>query len=154
MHKVMRALILALVSFAMAHGVNAADGPQISVKKTATCGCCSAWIDHLRSAGHKVSAENVSYGLLSRFKTKNGISSALASCHTATVGGYTIEGHVPVREIRRLLKEKPDAIGLTVPGMPIGSPGMEVDTRRDAYDVLLIRRDGSTEVYAHYPAKG
>lgn len=133
---------------------SADEGPRISVTKTATCGCCKAWVAHLKAAGYRVAAKDVSYGILSKFKTTQGIKPNLASCHTATVGGYTIEGHVPVREIRRLLKEKPDAIGLAVPGMPVGSPGMEVDESRDAYDVLLIRRDGTTEVFAHYPAKG
>jgi len=130
------------------------EGPKVLVTKTATCGCCSAWVAHLKAAGYQVSAKNVSYGILSKFKTKQGIKPNLASCHTATISGYTIEGHVPAREIRRLLEEKPDAIGLTVPGMPVGSPGMEVGNSRDAYDVLLIRRDGTTEVFAHYPAKG
>ena len=146
--------VIAVMTGSPTNPAIADNGAKISVSKTATCGCCSAWIDHLKKGGYHVTAQNLSFGILSRFKTKRGIRPELASCHTATVAGYTIEGHVPVREIERLLKEKPDAIGLTVPGMPIGSPGMESGTTRDAYDVLLIRRDGSTQVYAHYPAKG
>lgn len=153
-HRLRRPLALALGAFLWAAPAWAEGGSQISVKKTASCGCCAAWIKHLKAGGYRAVAENVPYSILARFKTRKGIKPKLASCHTATVGGYTIEGHVPVREIRRLLEEEPDAVGLTVPGMPIGSPGMEVGTSRDAYDVLLIRRDGTTEVYAHYPAKG
>ena len=88
-----------------------------------------------------------------RFKVDNGIDAKLASCHTAKVGGYTIEGHVPAQEIRRLLRERPDAIGLSVPGMPLGSPGMDSGDDRESFDVLLVRRDGSTEVFASYPGK-
>lgn len=89
-----------------------------------------------------------------RFKARHGITSELASCHTARVDGYTIEGHVPARELSRLLHERPDAVGLAVPDMPIGSPGMERGDRVEPYDVLLIKGDGSTEVYASYAAQG
>lgn len=87
-----------------------------------------------------------------RYKSQNGIPEAMASCHTARIGGYTLEGHVPVADIRRLLEEQPDAIGLAVPGMPYGSPGMGPESEREAYDVLLIRKDGTSEVFTHYPA--
>ena len=90
-------------------------------------------------------------GSLMQFKLQSGISAELASCHTARVGGYTIEGHVPEREIRRLLTEKPEVVGLAVPGMPLGSPGMDQGPDREAYVVLLILADGLTEVYATYP---
>ena len=89
-------------------------------------------------------------GQLTQFKVKHGITPDLASCHTARVAGYTIEGHVPVREINRLLAEKPDAIGLTVPGMPLGSPGMDYGSEKEPYDVLLIKKDGTTSVFAKY----
>ena len=125
----------------------------IDVKKTATCGCCQAWVDRLKTGGFKVTTENMFMGSLMKFKLDHGISAKHASCHTGRIGGYTIEGHVPVREINRLLKERPDAVGLSVPGMPIGSPGMEVGTEREAYTVLLIKRDGSSEVFATYAAK-
>ncbi len=128
-----------------------ADAQKVDVKKTATCGCCQAWIDHLRQSGFQVTAQNMAMGELMKFKLAHGVSPDLSSCHTGRVGGYTIEGHVPAREIARLLKERPDAVGLTVPGMPIGSPGMEAGSQRDAYQVLLIKRDGKTEVFATYP---
>lgn len=126
---------------------------SVAVAKTATCGCCSAWVTHMRSAGFEVAAENMAMGQLMRFKTTNGIRPEHASCHTARVGGYTIEGHVPAKDVVRLLKERPDAVGLTVPGMPIGSPGMEVGDRRDAYEVLLVLKDGGTRVFSSYGEK-
>jgi hypothetical protein len=128
----------------------AADPQAIYVAKTATCGCCKLWIEHLEKEGFKVEAENMAMGQLSQFKTRHGISPDLASCHTGRVAGYTIEGHVPAREINRLLAEKPDAIGLTVPGMPMGSPGMDYGPEKEPYDVLLIAKDGTTSVYASY----
>lgn len=144
-------VLVVLMSLLLAGGANA-EVPTIAVKKTATCGCCNGWINHLKRSGFTTAAENLPYAVLNRFKTANGIRSDLASCHTARVGGYTIEGHVPAREIKRLLAERPDAVGLTVPGMPVGSPGMEVGSSRDAYDVLLIKKDGSTQMYARYEA--
>jgi len=126
---------------------------SVAVAKTASCGCCSAWVTHMRSAGFEVAAENMAMGQLMRFKTTHGIRPEHASCHTARVGGYTIEGHVPAGDVVRLLKERPDAVGLTVPGMPIGSPGMEVGDRRDAYEVLLVLKDGGTRVFSSYSEK-
>jgi len=130
-----------------------AETYTITVSKNAGCGCCNGWIDHLKAAGHRVTASNVASGALARLKLKLGIGPKLASCHTAQVSGYVIEGHVPVADIERLLKEKPEGVvGLAVPGMPLGSPGMEAGRQRDAYDVLAVRRDGTTEVFASYPA--
>lgn len=136
----------------MAAGVSA-EPRTIDVKKTATCGCCQAWIEHLEAAGFRVKAENQIMSQLAEFKRKHGVSPRYASCHTGRIAGYTIEGHVPAREIERLLKERPDAVGLSVPGMPIGSPGMEAGDHRDAYSVLLIKKDGTSEVFASYAAK-
>ncbi len=130
-----------------------AEPAKMHVAKSATCGCCNAWVEAMAKAGFAVDTQNMESSVLARFKTKNGINADHASCHTARVGGYTIEGHVPAREVKRLLAERPDAVGLAVPGMPIGSPGMEVGDTRDPYDVLLIKKDGTTEVFAHYPAK-
>lgn len=129
-----------------------AEALKMDVKTSAGCGCCVAWINQLRDKGFAIRSENLSAQQFHAYKRSVGIRSGTASCHTARIAGYTIEGHVPLREIRRLLKEKPDAIGLSVPGMPVGSPGMEDGTRREAFTVLLIRKDGSTEVYARYPA--
>jgi hypothetical protein len=119
----------------------------IEVYKTATCGCCEEWVKHLRANGFKVDAHNVANP--SDTREKMGIPDRLGSCHTAVVGGYAIEGHVPAAEIKRLLAAKPNAKGLAVPAMPAGSPGME-GPRHMPYDVLLVRNDGSTTVYKHY----
>ena len=93
----------------------------MNVKKSASCGCCQIWIDYLKKSGFKVKTENMFMGQLMKFKLANGIKPEHASCHTGRIAGYTIEGHVPTKEINRLLRERPDAIGLSVPGMPIGS---------------------------------
>ncbi len=125
-------------------------GPLLQVLKDANCGCCSAWIGIMQREGFQVQAQNVAWATLTRFKAQSGISEDMTSCHTGLIEGYVIEGHVPAADIRRLLADRPDAIGLSVPGMPIGSPGMGPETERDAYAVYLIRPDGGTEVYAQY----
>lgn len=132
------------------NGPEQAEAQEITVYKTATCGCCNAWVEHLRDEGFSVSAHDVDQGQLNARKQAAGLTYDLASCHTAHVDGYTIEGHVPAADIRRLLEERPDAAGLTVPGMPVGSPGMEHGDRRDPYDVLIFAEDGSTEVFASH----
>jgi hypothetical protein len=124
---------------------------EITVYKTSTCSCCAVWVNHLRE--NKFTVKVIEVDSTAEYQRKNGVTNALRSCHTATVGGYTIEGHVPASEVQRLLKERPKAKGLAVPGMPIGSPGMEVGTRRDAYSVLLFDSEGKTSVYRHYPAR-
>lgn len=105
-------------------------------------------MDHLRANGFRVKPQNVSDN--SAYRARYGIPERLGSCHTAVIEGYAIEGHVPAREIKRLLAERPKALGLVVPGMPSGSPGMEQNGRPVAYDVLLVQPDGSTSVYASY----
>jgi hypothetical protein len=120
----------------------------LEVYKSPTCGCCKKWISHLEENGLDVTPRDVPD--LVPYKIRAGLTPALASCHTAFVDGYVIEGHVPAREISRLLAERPDARGLAVPGMPVGSPGMEQGDAREPYEVLLIHRDGSTSVYARY----
>lgn len=127
-------------------------GPAIHVMKDPNCGCCSAWIEILEDDGFAVTTELSPGTLLMRYKLDNGIPQEMVSCHTGRVDGYMIEGHVPVAEIRRMLDERPDAVGLAVPGMPYGSPGMGPESEREAYEVFLVRRDGSTEVYASYSA--
>lgn len=126
--------------------------PSVHVVKDPSCPCCNAWIGHLRENGFPVSFEERTVEALELFKREQGIPADLASCHTGTVEGYMLEGHVPAADIRRLLEERPDAIGLAVPGMPYGSPGMGPETEREAYDVILIGKDGSTTVYTSYPA--
>jgi len=126
--------------------------PAIHVLKDRNCGCCEAWVRILRDDGFDVSTENSFGSLLIRHKLDNGILQEMISCHTGETDGYFIEGHVPPADIRRLLSERPDAVGLAVPGMPYGSPGMGPEDSREAYDVFLIRHDGSTEVFARYEA--
>lgn len=124
----------------------------ISVAKDPTCGCCDAWIEILAAEGFAASVDLLDYDALQAHKIASGIPADLFSCHTAHVDGYVIEGHVPPVDIRRLLAERPDAIGLSVPGMPYGSPGMGPEIKREAYSVLLIRKDGGIEVFATYNA--
>lgn len=123
--------------------------PVIDVYKSATCGCCHLWVEHLRKSGFRVNAHDVANP--SDYRKKFGVPDAFGSCHTGMIAGYALEGHVPAQDIRRLLAERPKAIGLAVPGMPLGSPGMEAD-RKDAFDVLLIQPDGGHKVYRHYVA--
>lgn len=128
------------------------EEPRIHVVKGRGCECCEAWVEYLREQGFTVTDE-VSMGtLLIRFKMDQGIPVKAFSCHTGTVDGYALEGHVPAADIRRMLAERPDAVGLAVPDMPYGSPGMGSEDSRDAYDVLLVGRDGSLEIYNSYPA--
>lgn len=129
-----------------------AAGPMMDVAKDPDCGCCMAWVAILEDAGFAVAVTEMAPEALVAQKIASGIPEAMMSCHTGRIDGYVIEGHVPVAEIRRLLAERPDALGLSVPGMPIGSPGMGPETEREAYDVHLILRDGTTRFYASYAA--
>jgi len=117
----------------------------ITVYKSPTCGCCTKWIDHLRASGFEVTANDMDD--LSEVKATFGVPAELESCHTATVGKYVVEGHVPADLIQKMLKEQPAIAGLAVPGMPMGSPGME-GGRKDAYDVIAFDRKGTRSVYA------
>ncbi len=130
----------------------AQSSPEIHVVHDPNCGCCKAWVAILRSDGFEVTTEPSAGTLLMRHKFEKGIPQNMISCHTAQVEGYMIEGHVPTADIRRLLTERPDAIGLAVPDMPFGSPGMGPEDRREAYDVFLIRRDATTEIFSRYDA--
>lgn len=149
-------LFLATLSLAaLALGRPAVAAPDaslaIEVWKSPTCGCCQKWADYLTSNGFSVSAKNTTQGVLDRIKRQAGIGPKLASCHTGLIEGYTIEGHVPADDIKRLLAERPDAVGLTVPDMPLGSPGMEQPNgKSEPYDVLLVKKDGSTEIFAKH----
>ncbi len=122
---------------------------SMTVYKNATCGCCGKWVDYMKQHGFAPVVHDVDN--MSPVKERVGLPFGMGSCHTAEIGGYFIEGHVPAAEVIRLLKEKPKARGLTVPGMPVGSPGMEQDDRQQPFDVLLVNDDGSTSVFAHYP---
>lgn len=126
----------------------AARKPVVEVWKSATCGCCHEWVAHLEKHGFQVKTHDVDAP--GDYREKFGLPQKYGSCHTAKVEGYVLEGHVPAREIQRLLRERPQALGLAVPGMPVGSPGMEVGSRKDPYDVLLVARDGRASVYQNY----
>lgn len=127
-----------------------AETTPIDVKKTNGCGCCLSWMRHLEENGFAPTGEDLLGGWLVRLKLDSGVPQDMISCHTAFVEGYVIEGHVPAADIRRLLEERPDAVGLAVPGMPYGSPGMGPEENREAYDVFLLSEDGSTEVFSSY----
>jgi hypothetical protein len=109
----------------VARGAQAASLPTMTVTKDPTCGCCAGWTEHVRAAGFPV--EVIETGEINRVKVRLGVPNNLAACHTAEIAGYVVEGHVPANAIRRLLAERPDIKGLAVPGMPVGSPGMEVE---------------------------
>jgi Cu/Ag efflux protein CusF len=141
----------ALALLAMSAGVQAqTSAVPVEVWKDPNCGCCKDWVSHLESNGFKVKVNDTGNNAM---RTKLGIDRKYGSCHTAVVAGYAIEGHVPARDIQRLLKDKPQAIGLAVPGMPVGSPGMDgavYGDRKDSYDVMLLAKGGGATVYQHY----
>lgn len=135
-------LVMLSASAAFAQGA-----PKVEVFKSPSCGCCGAWVEHMRQNGFEVSTHDVADVPAQRKKL--GMPERLGSCHSAKVAGYVIEGHVPAADIRRLLKEKPKAIGLAVPGMVPGSPGMEAP-KPMPYATLLVARDGTTRVFASH----
>lgn len=120
--------------------------PPMTVYKDPNCGCCAEWVSHVRKAGFVVTVRDTAD--MASVKASFGVPSALESCHTARVGAYAIEGHVPADLIQKLLRDQPVARGLAVPGMPQGSPGMEQGAPKDAYDVLLFDKTGKTRVFA------
>ena len=127
--------------------------PMLEVWKSPTCGCCHDWIAHLQANGFQVTAHDVSEAVKAAQRLKLGLADQFGSCHTALIDGYVVEGHVPAREIRRLVQQRPRALGIAVPGMPVGAPGMDgpvYGRRKDTYAVLLVQRDGSASVYQSY----
>ena len=144
------AIVFPVALGALAPSAMAADPRVVHVTKTATCGCCAAWVEHIDEAGFDVVVRDVSNEALAAFKHRVGIAAHHRSCHTALVEDYVIEGHVDAREIARLLDERPDALGLAVPGMPLGSPGMDFGTRRQPYETLLLTHDGEERVFARH----
>jgi hypothetical protein len=129
--------------------------PRMEVWKSPTCGCCQDWVEHMQASGFDVVTHDVGNTAARR---RLGIPMAMGSCHTALVDGYALEGHVPAADVWRLLRERPSTrqvVGLVVPGMPIGSPGMDADIYgpHEAYDVLLLQRDGSTRVWQHHAVR-
>lgn len=144
------AVLLIIISiYGVSHSpvIGSANAEEITVYKSPTCGCCTKWVSHLEESGFEVNAINRND--MPSIKQQYGIASQQQSCHTAIINGYVIEGHVPAADIKRLLTEKPNIHGLTAPGMPMGSPGME-GPRKDAYDVLAIDRQGKTTVFSSH----
>ncbi len=150
-----RLFLLGLASAAAAVACPAAaaatnNRPTVDVFKNPSCGCCGAWVDHLKAAGFRVNVTEVPDTAVVR--KAEGLADRFGSCHTAKVGGYVLEGHVPAREVKRLLAMRPEALGLAVPGMPMGSPGMEGGGPRTGFQVLLVDRRGNDSVFASYSA--
>ena len=145
---VMAALLLPML------GVQAKP-PRVSIEvwKSPTCGCCKDWVAHLQDNGFEVQVHELSESAKAAQRARLGMSEKFGSCHTALVRGYVVEGHVPAADIQALLRQRPSALGLAVPGMPLGSPGMDGPVyggRRDPYAVMLVQRDGSVSVYAKH----
>jgi hypothetical protein len=147
---VMRLLCAVLAVMLWASPAHAAAESSIEVWKSATCRCCINWVKHLEANGFAVKVNTADPSMLDRLKAQWGIGEKLVACHTAKIGPYVIEGHVPAPDIKRLVAEEPEAVGLTVPGMPIGSPGMEQGAESEPYDVLLIKKDGTTETFSSH----
>ncbi len=138
---------LVLIALLGSAPVFAQSSAPVEVFKSPYCGCCGKWVEHLRQNGFQVNTHDVEDVTAAR--KKMGMPDRLGSCHTAKIGGYVVEGHVPAADIQRLLKEKPKALGLAVPSMPPGSPGME-SAKPVPYQTLLVRTDGTTQVFAQH----
>jgi hypothetical protein len=144
-----RTLLAASIAALASAGESRAAVVTLTVYKTPTCGCCGAWVDHMRAAGFR--PELVELADLTPIRRRYGVPDTLASCHTGVIGGYAIEGHVPASDVRRLLQQRPEALALVVPGMPLGSPGMETpDGARQPFRSFLVRRDGGVTVFAEH----
>jgi len=146
----LRALAAATAAALALPGLAQSTKPVVEVWKDPNCGCCKDWIAHMQASGFTVKTYETGNNAA---RARLGLPEKFASCHTALVAGYVVEGHVPAREVQRLLKERPKALGLAVPGMPIGSPGMdgpEYKGRQDRYDVLLVNADGRSKIYQTY----
>jgi len=149
--KLSRRLFLAAgPATALAGTVRAQSRPTrtLTVFKSPTCACCDGWVTHMRAAGFSTTVRVIAD--LRAVRLAHGLPDALASCHTGVIGGYVVEGHVPAADVMRLLAERPEAVGITVPGMPLGSPGMEAGGRREPFETLLVLRSGQTRVFARH----
>lgn len=142
-----RAIAGLILSLGMAAAAQAATLPEVEVYRSPHCGCCGKWVEHMRGAGFRVNVHNVDD--VGAARARLGMPDRYGSCHTARVGGYVVEGHVPAQDVRRLLAEQPQARGIAVPSMPPGSPGME-SPHPMPYDTLLVERDGSASVFARH----
>ncbi|HXR44587.1 MAG TPA: DUF411 domain-containing protein [Pseudolysinimonas sp.] len=150
MRRMTRREVLGAFSLAIAGVPLAAQrGAAVQVYKDPTCGCCALWVEHLRKAGFTATVTDVDD--MAAIKAKHGVPGRVRSCHTALVGGYVLEGHVPAEDVQRLLRQRPGIVGVGVPGMPIGSPGMEVaGVKPQKYDVLAFNKAGETHVFASH----
>ena len=146
----LKRMLIVLAAIAFASPAFAAAPDAIDVWKSPTCSCCGKWVKYLEANGFTVTSHNTNASALDRIKHQAGVGELLASCHTAKIDGYVIEGHVPADDIKRLVAERPDALGLTVPGMPAGSPGMEQGDETEPFDVLLIKKDGTAEIFTRH----
>ena len=148
-----QAMACALAGPALTAYAAAPAATPVEVWKDPNCGCCQDWVDHMQANGFAVKVHDTGNNAV---RARLGLPQKLGSCHTALVGGYVVEGHVPASDVRALLQQKPKALGIAVPGMPVGSPGMDgavYGDRRDPYDVLLVAHDGSTRVFKSYNKK-
>jgi hypothetical protein len=141
-----RRLFLAGSAAALVACAGGAPVRRIQVYRSPTCGCCGGWVDHLRGAGYEVAVTMMDD--TAPLAARLGVPDELRSCHTGETNGYFVEGHVPAADIDRLLQERPAARGIAVPGMPIGSPGMEMGNRRDPFRTFLVGRDGAVSIFA------
>lgn len=145
--------VLSLLAFSALVTLSASAGQTVEVHKSKYCGCCESWINYMKKNGYDVKVINAEDNgeSLDKFKLSHGITADTASCHTALVDGYVIEGHVPEAEVAKLLKDRPsDVVGISAPGMPLESPGMEQGSEPDTYDIVAIKKDGSVETIATY----
>ncbi|QNM82820.1 DUF411 domain-containing protein [Sphingomonas sabuli] len=143
-----RKFAYAFAPIALMACASTAVAATVQVTKSATCGCCDGWVEHMRKAGFDVKVSVVDD--VTPAARKLGVPDRLRSCHTSQIGGYVIEGHVPAADVKRLLASKPDAVGIAVPGMVVGSPGMEQGDRKQPYQTLLFDKAGKTKVFASH----
>lgn len=151
MNKIKVYLICALMSISFYANANEKKGEQllgIEVYRSPSCSCCGKWVDHLKKNKFTVKTHMVDD--VQVIKDKYGVPVEMASCHTALIGGYVVEGHVPAADIKKLLKSKPAVVGVSVPGMPVGTPGMEVGNKKDSYDVVSFDKNKNIQVFSRY----
>ena len=153
-HPSRRLLFLGAAAAGLAQGCGAvAQTRDITVYKTPWCGCCGGWVSHMEKAGFRTKV--VVTEDLTPIRTRYKIPFELSSCHTGVIAGYAVEGHVPAEDVERLIKERPEALAILVPGMPIGSPGMEIAGQpNESFDTLLLEKSGKTRVFARHTSRG
>ncbi len=144
-------LVIAIVLMNLVVNVQAEESVEIEVYRSPNCGCCGKWIQHLKE--NQFLVKDIVTNDVSKIKKKYGVSAEMSSCHTALVNGYVVEGHVPASDIVRLLKIKPSITGIAVPGMPVGTPGMEMGDKKDAYNVVSFDKKNNVQVFSRYNAE-